>query len=115
MIRLVPEQVARVCHEANRAYCLLLGDDPPPPWEDFGGQGGIIDGVKFVIANPDAGDDGQHKAWMDHKLLDGWRYGETLDRQGKRHPNLVAFEDLPEEQQRKDRLFRAVVLALLGE
>lgn len=28
------EQIARVCHEVNRAYCQALGDDSQPAWED---------------------------------------------------------------------------------
>jgi hypothetical protein len=28
------EQIARVCHEVNRAYCESLGDMSQPSWED---------------------------------------------------------------------------------
>jgi hypothetical protein len=28
------DQVARVCHEANRAYCQTLGDNSQPAWDD---------------------------------------------------------------------------------
>lgn len=28
------EQIARVCHEVNRAYCESMGDTSQVPWED---------------------------------------------------------------------------------
>ena len=28
------EQIARVCHEVNRAYCKALGDESQLPWVD---------------------------------------------------------------------------------
>ncbi len=27
-------QIARVCHEVNKAYCEALGDNSQPTWED---------------------------------------------------------------------------------
>lgn len=30
----IVEQIARMAHEANRAYCQALGDDSQPAWED---------------------------------------------------------------------------------
>jgi hypothetical protein len=26
--------IAKVCHETNRAYCETLGDNSQPPWEE---------------------------------------------------------------------------------
>ncbi len=31
---MTPEQIARVAHEVNRAYCQALGDNSQPAWED---------------------------------------------------------------------------------
>ena len=49
---------------------------------------------------------------MESKLADGWVYGEVKDPVKKEHPCLVAFEELPVEQQAKDYIFKAVVDAL---
>ena len=111
---MVPEHMAQVVHEAMRAYVRLTGGTPQLPWLEAGDQQSTIDGVKFVLANPKAGDAGQLDAWMNAKLLDGWMWGETLDRAAKRHPNLIPFDELPPTEQAKDRLFRAVVNALAG-
>jgi hypothetical protein len=43
---------------------------------------------------------------------DGWRYGEAKDEGAKTHPCPVPFAELPEDQQRKDALFVAIVQAL---
>jgi hypothetical protein len=36
------EQIARVAHEVNRAYCQALGDQSQPAWEDAAGVAGHI-------------------------------------------------------------------------
>jgi hypothetical protein len=51
-----------VCYEANRAYCATIGDDSQPAWTDLPDQKteSSLDGVAFVLANPDAPDSAQH-------------------------------------------------------
>lgn len=107
--------IARVAHEANRAYCKTLGDDSQLPWVDaplwqrqsaFGGVDAIVSGE---ITEPE----GAHKSWMARKIADGWGYGKEKDPGLKTHPCLIPFGELSDEQQRKDYLFFAVVQALL--
>ncbi len=107
---------ARVAHETNRAWCAANGDDSQKPWDvapDWQKQS-AIDGVRFHIDNPDAGDSASHDNWMRHKFNDGWIYGETKDETQKTHPCLVPFDQLPLEQQVKDALFRSVVHAIIS-
>jgi hypothetical protein len=68
-------------------------------------------GVRFHIANPDAGDAASHDSWMEQKRADGWIYGKVKDPEASppTHPCMVAFEELPPEQQLKDKLFRTTV------
>jgi len=105
--------LARVCHEANRAWCEYNGDTSQPAWEDAPKwqQDSAIAGVRFVVGNPDAGDSASHESWMREKVTDGWVYGEVKDPEAKTHPCMVPFEELPPEQQFKDRLFRTIVLS----
>jgi len=105
--------VARVAHEANRAYCCSIGDYSQAAWESAPTwqTESAIAGVRFVLANPAAGDDASHREWSKHKLADGWTYGPIKDPEAKTHPCLVPFDQLPPEQQAKDRLFRSIVLA----
>lgn len=114
------ESIAEVCHEANRAYSAGIGDNSQPHWDDAPDwqRQSAINGVKFHLANPDAGDSGSHENWMRDKLADGWKYGPTKDPAAKEHPCLVPFLQLPAQQRMKDGLFVAIVHALrdaLGE
>lgn len=106
--------IAKVCHEANRAWCAVNGDDTQRPWDDAEQwqRDSAVLGVKFALANPDAPDSAQHNAWMTDKLAAGWRFGDTKDSAAKTHPCIVPFEQLPHHQQAKDKLFKAVVASL---
>ena len=46
---------------------------------------------------------------MAEKLKDGWKFGEVKNPETKEHPCMVAYEELPKEQQTKDALFISVV------
>jgi hypothetical protein len=50
---------------------------------------------------------------MAQKLADGWIYGKNKDPEASppTHPCLVSFEELPREQQFKDKLFRTICRA----
>jgi len=108
------EQIAKVCHEVNRAYCQALGDNSQPAWEDAPDwqKDSAMMGVRLHANNPDAGPQASHESWMAQKLADGWEYGPTKDPEAKQHPCIVPFDALPKEQQAKDFIFRAVVHAL---
>jgi RyR domain len=114
-----PEAVmnlARVCHEANRAYCLALGDDSQPHWEDaptWQKESAYL-GVEFHLNHPDAGPAGSHESWLDVKRHAGWVYGPVKDPEKKEHPCMVPYEELPYEQRLKDALFVGIVHALKG-
>lgn len=103
--------IAASAHEANRAYCLSLGDTSQPRWDeapDWQKQS-IINGVKFHLANPNADASASHENWFKEKQADGWSYNPVKDFENKRHPCFVPFAELPIEQQIKDHIFRSVV------
>jgi hypothetical protein len=72
-----PEQIARVAHEVNRAYCLALGDNSQPVWEEAPEwqRDSAMLGVKLHTENPDAGPQASHESWMAQKVAEGWTYG----------------------------------------
>lgn len=107
------EQIARVCHEANSAYCVAVGDPLLPHWDDLPSdyQQSNIRGVQFTLSNAST-PQLQHEAWRTARLAQGWVYGPVLDRDQKIHPNLVDYDQLPPAQKIKDRLFMAIVHAL---
>lgn len=108
------EQIARVAHEVNRAYCLALGDASQPTWEDAPQwqRRSAINGVEYHIANPDATPENSHENWLREKLAAGWRCGPQKSPERMEHPCCVPYAELPIEQRAKDYIFRAIVHAL---
>jgi hypothetical protein len=110
---MTPEQIARLAHEVNRAYCQSLGDDSQPAWEnapDWQRQS-AINGVQFHLAHPEASPAHSHEQWLAEKTATGWKYGPVKDPEKKEHPCFVPYDQLPAEQRAKDYLFRGVVRA----
>lgn len=113
-MKLTNEQIARVCHEANRGYCQAIGDNSQAPWNEAPAwqRDSAVKGVEFNLANPDAPASASHDSWLAVKEADGWKYGEVKDAEKREHPCCVPYEELPIEQRRKDALFKAVVATL---
>jgi hypothetical protein len=107
------EEIAKIAHEVNRAYCQAIGDNSQLTWEEAPEwqRSSAINGVLLHLAN-DLGPEASHVAWMKEKLEHGWSYGDVKDHERKEHPCMVPFHELPKEQQAKDYIFRAVVLSL---
>lgn len=105
------EQIAEVCHEANRAYCRTIGDDSQPAWADAPEwqRRSAAAGVRHALANPSAPPSASHDSWLAEKRADGWKYGPVKDPEKKEHPCFVPYEQLPPEQRRKDAVFLSVV------
>ena len=91
-------------HEANKEIQQQTGEFIPQLSEHL--TKSILDGVYFVLDNPNCTPEQQHNNWVHFKRADGWRYGQTKDFERKEHPCLVPYSELPEIQQRKDTVFR---------
>lgn len=106
-------QVARECHEANRAYCKLIGDDSQVSWEEAEQwqRDSAIAGVRYHFENEGTTPADSHASWMKQKVEEGWVYGEVKDPIAKTHHCMVAYEELPEEQTRKDYIFWGICQA----
>lgn len=110
------ELIAEICHEANAAYCRSIGDFSQTSWSDAPGWQRIsaLDGVQNIADAKVTRPEQSHESWLEQKQRDGWVYGETKDPEAKTHPCMVAFDELPEEQQMKDIIFFTIARALLG-
>jgi hypothetical protein len=106
--------IARVCHEANRAYCQALGDHTQVPWDDAPEWQRDSARVGVLKAIEGATSEQLHESWMAQKVADGWTHGAVKDADAKTHPCMVSYHELPPAQRRKDALFGAVVAALKG-
>jgi len=107
-------EIARICHEVNRAYCISLGDasqlswEAAPQWQ----RDSAIGGVKFHLASPNAMPADSHVSWLAEKRAAGWTYGPVKDEKLRQHPCFVDYHELPQAQRSKDYLFKGVVDAM---
>lgn len=106
--------VARVCHEAHRAYCISLGDLSNGPWDLLpdAAKAAVVAGVKAALADFSLTPAQCHSAWMNDKLAKGWKLGPMKAPDRLEHPCLVEFDKLPLEHQTKDVLFLGIVRVL---
>ena len=44
-----------------------------------------------------------HEVWAKARIDEGWTYGEKRDDNHKKHPCLVPYDELPEEEKEYDR------------
>jgi hypothetical protein len=108
------EHIARVVHEAVRAFQTALGEAAAAPWdsaEDWQRQS-TREAIAFQIANPSAPPSAEHDRWMAERLRDGWVFGPVKDASAKTHPLLIPYAQLSDAQRRKDALIKAIVSAL---
>ncbi len=109
------EQIAQVCHEANRAYAAGLGEPPKPSWADApdwqreSAITGVLSMRRGFLPTPEAA----HESWLQTKVDEGWAHGKVLNTVLKLHPCVLPYDELPPEQKLKDKLFLAVATALL--
>jgi hypothetical protein len=113
------QDIARVCHEANRAYCLTLGDESHVSWDDAPEwqRDSAMNGVAFLMRldrdeDPCALAQSSHANWLEQKTKEGWVYGAVKDVEKKEHPCCVPYADLPPDQRKKDAIFSAIVNAM---
>lgn len=108
------EQIAKACHEVNRAYCRMIGDSYQKPWEESPEWQRVsaIQGVAFKLNNPEVSPARMHEEWMKAKAQTGWVYGKVKDEILRTHPCMVPYDELPMEQKIKDYLFTCTVESL---
>ncbi len=109
------EDIAEQCHANNRKVCQQLGDDSQVAWAEAPEwqRESARKGVAACIADPNITSEALHQKWCETKTADGWTYGEKKDTEAKTHPCLVPYDQLPEGQRAKDRVFRETVQAML--
>ena len=106
------EACARAAHEANRAYCIALGDlsqpswDNAPEWQKSSARNGVSGALSGNTPEQ------SHEAWSAEKIANEWKFGPVKDPDKLEHPCLVAYADLPVAQRAKDDIFLAVVRAV---
>lgn len=103
-------EIARICHNANQAFCKSIGDNSQDLWEDASEdqKGAAIAGVKFHLKGKHSPEE-SHESWLKKKKEDGWVFGEVKDEKKKTHPSLVPYKELSTEEKSKDFIFQSIV------
>lgn len=104
-------EVAKMCHEVNRAYCAALGDMSQVPWEQAPQWqvDATLAGIDDIRNNPTLTPEQVWQAWSKTKRDAGWVWGPVKDAAQKTHPDLVdRYGELPVSTQAKDAILRAI-------
>lgn len=54
-----------------------------------------------------------HEVWAKNRMVEGWTYGPKRDDANKKHPCLVPYEQLPENEKEYDRATSQETLKLI--
>lgn len=109
------EQITRVLHEANRQLCALMGDHTQVEWDKapVEQQDSTLECIDAIIRKPDIPSSELHDQWIADMMDNGWTWGPKKDPEKKTHPCCLSYEEVPEREKVKDRLFKNIVLAML--
>lgn len=103
---------AGLAHEANREYCITIGDYTQPTWATAPDWQvtSAVKGVEGVLAGNTP--EQSHEDWLAEKERTGWKYGPVKDPDNREHPCFVPYGQLSPEQRMKDELYVSVVRAM---
>lgn len=106
------EICARAAHEANRSYCLSIGDKTQPSWDEA--PDWQRESCRRGVAGALSGNSPEqsHESWRADKSRDGWTFGFIKDPAKKQHPCMAPYAALPVEQRLKGHIFVGVVQAV---
>ncbi len=107
------QDIAKVVHEANRAYCQTIGDDSQVPWDNAPDwqRSSAVDGIEGILSGRIAHPEQSHESWLAEKQRTGWTYGPVKNAETKEHPCFVPYAELPANQRVKDAIFFGIVRA----
>lgn len=106
--------IARIYHEAQRAYMFEQGDDSQLPWDEAPPEQreAALAAVDFRLKFPTLGDAAQHNAWIEERKKAGWQYGHTFNEAEKLDPRMAPYHFLPIDERMRNRLCAVTVAAL---
>lgn len=102
--------IARVCHETNRALQNVLGDPcPSDPWDALSSDARQASIYGVHQAQQGKSPEEMHDLWMSFMIDHGWKYGEKKNEVERTHPNILPFNHISEGEQLKDKIFLTIV------
>ena len=105
-MKISDEDIARVCHESNRALQYILGEPcPSEPWDALP----LVVRASLIRAvsqcDPSRTPEEQHVLWLKDRAGEGWVHGPVRNEELKQHPCITEYENLPGGEKLKDKLF----------
>lgn len=109
--------IAKVCHEANRAFRSVMGQSEGPDWGQCSDEQRhtTMAGVEYLLSTPIASPADLHHNWVEDMTAKGWTHGSVKDVDKKTHPCLLPYHELPPYERYKDKMFAAIVRSLAYE
>jgi RyR domain len=112
MHRYADEEVAEECHVAVCGLQRIQHDPAPSPdWPFLNDDQRRIasEAVRMIRSGATPSAQAHHEWWFGEMTAAGWAQAAKYDPAARVHPNLVHWDDLPEGERDKDRMFLAVV------
>jgi hypothetical protein len=107
------EKVARYIYEAARLEAIWSKRAIiPEPWEkrDEAFRNQFVHVVeKYLKAEKLPTPKEAHESWMREYVKMGWKYGKVRNPALKTHPDLVPYDELPQDEKDKDSIFLVLV------
>ena len=112
----LPKDIAIICHAALGAYSQQILNRPVyTPWGDLSValRRSAVGAVFMVLEGRSPAE--LHASWRTARESDGWILGPVRDEQQKIHPNLIPYDELPEGEKEKDRLYVSIVSSFIKD
>jgi len=108
----IKEKIAELVYEATRMEAEWSNRRiVPEPWQyrDEAFRTQFINIVHQYMEKGIPTPEEAHDSWMKKYFEMGWVYGEVRDAEKKTHPDLVPYNELPQDEKDKDAIFLAFV------
>ena len=107
--------IAEICHNACRTLCKSKADHSLDAWSEAsdGIKESSRDGVRAIVIGEVKSPEDSHNNWTRFKGSQGWKYGKEKDAEAKTHPDMISYDELPEYEKLKDKLFFNIVMSFL--
>lgn len=104
------EAIAKIYHQASKAYSETLGDYSGEDWHLMDDEYKKItcEAVDSLITE-DLTPRSVHEYWFEFRSKHGWKYGPIADKEKKEHPYFMPYDELPIEKRRRDSLLYEIV------
>ena len=109
--RTLVEKIAKLIYECCRIEAEIMERRiVPEEWSkrDSAFREQFVEHVAQYLTSPEKPlptPKAAHDSWMESYKAMGWKYGPIRDPEAKTHPDMVPYEELPQDERDKDEIF----------